>query len=133
MRIESLKRYKKPSHRRVRMEQMIQEVISDLLHRGRIKDRAIIDASITVTHVNCSEDFKYADVYVSELSTRVPSGVERNQLMLGFKRATAFIAAEVNQYLHRYRGPELRFKIDDQLYRAEYLVDLIEKTSKAVS
>ena len=130
MNIQSLKKYKKPDHRRTRMEHMIQKVISELLHRGRIKDRALTDAPITVTHVHCSEDLKYADVYVSELGTRVPDVRERNYLMAGFKRAQSYITAEVNQHLNRYRGPELRFKIDNQLYDAERIVDLISKTCK---
>lgn len=131
MRIESLKRYKKPSHRKARMEHMIQEVVSELLLRGKIKDRTLVSSPITVTYVRCSEDLKYADVYVSELNTRVPSTTEKQVLMKGFKRAQAYISSEVNKHIHKYRGPELRFKIDDELYRGEHLVDLISETCGA--
>jgi ribosome-binding factor A len=129
MSLETLRRYKKPSFRRLKIGKEIQSIVSTLLLHGEIKDKKLQKHDITITHVDCSEDLKHARVFFSCLGLNRPNLNVQQQLISGFNRANGYISNRVNKKLGLFRSPELEFKVDNTIYDAESVVDLLKTIS----
>jgi ribosome-binding factor A len=102
--------------------------VSDQLARevSLIIDRELKDPSVgfvTVTGAKVTEDLRYADIYVSVLGDED----KRKKSMKGLARASGFVRSLVGRRVRLRHIPEIRFKLDDSLIRAEKLDRLIEQ------
>ena len=95
------------SFRTDRVGSLIQEKIGELIVEGRVKDPRV-DSFLTITRVDVSHDFSYADVFVSSYKseTGLAKGVE------GLQSAAGFIQAQLNKTMHLRHTPRLRFHSD---------------------
>lgn len=96
----------KPFARSDRVGMLIQEILSDILHRS-IKDPRL--QMVTVTGVKLSSDLKTARVYfmAKEGKSRVPS------IEAGFKSAMGFIKRRLASELDLRYMPHLTFFYDE--------------------
>ncbi|MBI4388599.1 MAG: 30S ribosome-binding factor RbfA [Nitrospinae bacterium] len=93
-----------------RIQELLQEEISKLIQSG-LKDPRIGFA--TVTHVDVSENLKYAKVYISVIG----SEKEKEDTIRGMESAKGYIRGCLGKNLYLRSIPELTFKRDDT---AEY-------------
>ncbi len=109
-------------HRIERLNQLIRQEISELLHR-QVKDPRLGDF-VAVTEVSISLDMKYAKIFVS----RIGSAKEKQETLSALAGASGFLRNELAKRLKLRRIPELRFQWDDSIERGTHLLNLINKT-----
>jgi ribosome-binding factor A len=100
-------------------DQLAREV--SLIIDRELKDPAI--GFVTVTGAKVTEDLRYADIYVSVLGDEE----KQKRSMAGLDRASGFIRSLVGKRVRLRHVPEIRFRFDDSLIRAEKLDRLIEQ------
>ena len=104
-----------------RLGQQIQEMIGGLILEGKIKDPRVT-SFVSITRVNVSRDFSYADVYVSHINES--ANIERNAA--GLQSAAGFIQSQLGAALHIRKIPHLRFHADTSIREGFDLVQKIE-------
>lgn len=102
---------------------MVQKELAALLVEG-LKDPRVGFA--TITEVRMADDLRNATVYVSVYGT----DEERAASLEGLQAASGFLKREVAQRLRLRFAPELSFKRDESLDRAERLETLLGAISR---
>ncbi|HXK66671.1 MAG TPA: 30S ribosome-binding factor RbfA [Spirochaetota bacterium] len=112
--------------RKQKLETQIKKLVGTLIVT-EIKDPRI--GFVTVTNVELSKDYAYADVYVSVL------GDENNKKksMAGLQSARGFIQYRVGKALSIRTIPEIRFHLDTSIEEGVDMVNLLEKLEKESS
>jgi ribosome-binding factor A len=93
--------------RSVRVSALVQEKIAALIVEGKIKDPRV-DSFLTITRVEVSRDFSFADVFVSSYKTE--AGLETG--VKGLQNAAGFIQAKLAESMRIRQTPKLRFHAD---------------------
>lgn len=107
------------SHRKERVAEQIQFLISELLER-RIKDPRL--TMVSVTAVKTSPTLREATIYVSALE-----GVAvRDEVMDGLEHAKGYLRREVGRRLQLRNVPELTFKWDESLESGDHVLRLLD-------
>jgi len=90
-----------------RVGQLIQEKVASLIIEGRIKDPRV-NTFLSITRVQVSRDFSWADVYVSTFrpETNLVRGIE------GLQSAAGFIQSQLAKEMRIRQTPRLRFHED---------------------
>ncbi|MDR1929671.1 MAG: 30S ribosome-binding factor RbfA [Treponema sp.] len=109
------------THRTERVGSLIQEKIGGLIISGKIKDPRV-DSFLSVTRVEVSRDFSYADVYVSSYKTE--AGLSRG--VAGLQQAAGFIQSQLARQMNIRTTPHLRFHEDLGIRKAFDLVKKME-------
>jgi ribosome-binding factor A len=109
------------SRRTERINDLLQEEISDLLRRG-VKDPRI-GGLVTITEVDVSPDLRRAKVFVSVMGT----DEEKTSTFRALDAAAHFIHRELRKRLTMRRAPEIDFVPDDSLERGARLLALLEE------
>ena len=109
------------SRRTERINDLLQEEISDLLRRG-VKDPRI-GGLVTITEVDVSPDLRRAKVFVSVMGT----DEEKTSTFRALGAAAHFIQRELGKRLTIRRTPEIDFVPDDSLERGARLLALLEE------
>lgn len=103
-----------------RVRQLLQQEISRILQL-EVKDPRV--KLVTVTGVKLTADLRDAKVFVSSLD----STVDREDLLIGLKRATGFIRGELGRQLKLRYIPHIEFIFDDSYDKQERIMDLIDQ------
>ncbi len=109
------------SRRTQRLNDLIQEEISDLIRR-QIKDPRL-GCFLTVTRVDTSPDLRYAKVFISVMG----SDEEKQKAMAGLASASSFLYRELRGRLSLHRTPRLIFYQDDSIERGAQVLHLIKE------
>lgn len=104
-----------------RVNSVIREEISDLL-RLHVKDPRL-GAFISITDIETSPDLKHATVFVSYFG----SSEERQATMSALASASGFFHRELIKRLKMRHVPELSFRWDDSIERADRLSRLMDR------
>jgi ribosome-binding factor A len=99
--------------RSVRVAALVQEKIAALIVEGKIKDPRV-DSFLTITRVEVSRDFSFADVFVSSYKTE--AGLETG--VKGLQNAAGFIQAKLAESMRIRQTPKLRFHVDTGIREA---------------
>jgi ribosome-binding factor A len=104
-----------------RVGQLIQEKIGALIVEGKIKDPRV-NPFLSITRVNVSRDFSWAEVYVSTFKSEgnLSKGVE------GLQSAAGFIQAQLASTMRIRQTPRLRFHEDMSIKEGFEIVKKIE-------
>jgi ribosome-binding factor A len=108
------------SHRREKLGELIAVELSDLF-RMRVKDPRVGFASIT--HVEVSNDLRYAKVFVSVMG----SAEEQRETMKGLKNATGYLRHELATRIVLRYMPEVIFKLDTSIEEGSRILALINQ------
>ena len=111
------------AHRIERVNNLIRQEVSELLHR-QVKDPRL-GSFVTITEVSTSPDLRYAKIFVS----RIGSDNEKQETLNGLAAASGFLRNELAKRLELRRIPELRFQWDSSIERGVHLLNLIDKVS----
>lgn len=111
------------SHRPEKIEQFIQEELSQLIQR-EVKDPRI--GFVSVTAVEVSPDLRHARAFVSVLGDQEA----KDATMAGLAAATGYIRRELAQRLSTRFVPELMFKLDESIERGSRVMKLLDEVTK---
>ena len=96
-----------PSQRQYKVGELLRKTLVDVFDRVEIRDPDLKGVSITITEVSVSPDLKAARVYIMPLG-----GENRDTVLLGLKRAAAFLRSKIAGRVELRYVPKLDFKID---------------------
>lgn len=97
------------NHRNSRVGEEIKKEIS-LMIREEMKDPRI-KGLISITHVEVTNDLRYAKVYISIMATLE----ERTVTLQTLKKAGGYLRSELAKRLQLRYTPEILFKFDDSI------------------
>jgi ribosome-binding factor A len=103
-----------PSHRQLRVGELIRRTLSEVLARGEVHDPDLNCIPITVGEVVVSGDLKTATAYVLPLG-----GAGRDEMLALLNRHSAELRRAVTRGLELKFSPELRFAIDETFDRLD--------------
>jgi ribosome-binding factor A len=107
--------------RRERLNALIEEVLSELIHR-EMKDPRI--ASMTsVAGVEVTKDGRIARARVSVMG----SEEEKQATMKALERATGFLRSKLGEQLTIRHIPELQFVLDRSIERGDRVLELLSR------
>jgi ribosome-binding factor A len=97
-----------PSHRTLRVGELVRHTVSDLLTRGVINDPALVRQVVTIPSVRMSPDLKLATIFVMPLGGKDVPGV-----VAALERNKKFLRTEIARHVNLKFAPEVRFKADE--------------------
>ena len=107
-----------------RVGQTIQEIIGSLILEGKIKDSRV-SPFLSITKVDVSKDFSFADIYVSDVRGKnVDKGAQ------GLQSAAGFIQSQLGSVMRIRKIPKLRFHADSSIQEG---FDIIKKIDELVN
>ncbi len=106
-----------------RIGDQIRGEIADIIAR-RLNDPRI--GFVTVTAVEVSEDLRHAKVFVSVYGDEKV----KIQTMKGLKSASGLIRGEVGHRLKIRFTPEIAFRLDTSIEKAEHVIEILEEIGK---
>ena len=109
------------SYRIDRVNNLIRQEISDMLHR-QVKDPRL-GGFITITKVNTSSDLKYAKISVSQIG----SEISQAEILSTLSAAAGFFRKELTRSLRLRHIPELSFHWDDSIERGARILELMDR------
>lgn len=113
------------TRRTERINDLLREEISDLLHR-QVKDPRLSDLMVSVTEVDTSPDLGQAKVFVSIMG----SEEQREEALRALNSSSPFLRRELRHRLNLRRTPEMHFRLDDSIERAAHISDLLRQISE---
>jgi len=115
-------------HRTERVSRLIQEKIGSLIVERKIKDPRV-NPFLSVSRVNVSKDFSWADVYISTFNreSNLAKGV------LGLQSAAGFIQSQLAKEMKIRQTPKLRFHEDKGIKEGFELIKKIDELSAAAA
>ena len=116
------RRAKAPSQRQLRVGEQIRHILSQQLAHGGLRDPELAEASITVSEVRVSPDFKNATVFVAPFA-----GPPGEALLPALQRASSFLRQQVGRELALRNTPALRFEADPSFDEAARIDDLLRQ------
>ena len=104
-----------------RVGRLIQEKIGALIVERKIKDPRV-NPFLSVTRVQVSRDFSWAEVYVSTFKPE--TNLERG--VLGLQSAAGFIQSRLAREMRIRQTPRLRFHVDSSIREGFEMIKKIE-------
>ena len=114
--------------RQKRVESLIREHISALIHRQTIKDPRVVPLAV-VTRVAASKDLKYAKVYVSYYG----DPVLRRQCVEALNHAAGFVQKELGPRLRLRFVPKLTFLEDSSIEQGFRIAQKLREISNGAT
>ena len=101
--------------------------VADLVHRevALLIKTSISDPRLTkimITSVDLSSDLSNASVYYT-----LPDDVSNDEVTTALKKATGFIRHELSARTELRYTPQISFRYDDSIARAQHLLSLMEE------
>ena len=106
-----------------RIGDQIRSEIADIIAR-RLNDPRI--GFVTVTAVEVSEDLRHAKVFVSVYGDEKA----KDQTMKGLKSASGLIKGEIGHRLKIKFTPDISFRLDTSLDKAEHVLNILDEIEK---
>jgi ribosome-binding factor A len=112
------------THRIERLNSLLRQEISDLLQR-EVKDPRIGNF-VSITSVEISPDLSFARVFVSRFGT----DAEKQETLSALTSAAGFIRHELSERMKARRIPELSFRLDNTIEKADHVLRLIDQLNE---
>ncbi len=109
------------TYRKERLNSLLRQEISDLVQRY-VKDPRL-GSFVSITDVEISKDMRYAKVFVSRYGT----DAEKKETFQALESASGFIRHELGERLKTRRIPELNFKLDNTMEKADKVLRIIDE------
>jgi ribosome-binding factor A len=108
------------TYRIEKLNSLFRVEISDLVQRS-LKDPRL-GMFISIISVDISKDMRYAKVYISRYGT----DQEKAETIKALESATGFIRHELGERLKTRRIPELSFRLDNTMEKADKIMRIIK-------
>ena len=113
-----------PSNRIGRINEEIQRELADQLRH--LKDPRVSQVGmVSITHVDTTNDLRYARVYVSTLDKS-----QEKDVLKGLKSAAGFLRRELGRALQLRYTPELQFIADDSIAHGAHILEVLRKVEQ---
>ena len=113
-----------PSNRIGRINEEIQRELADQLRH--LKDPRVSQVGmVSITHVDTTNDLRYARVYVSTLDKS-----QEKDVLKGLKSAAGFLRRELGRALQLRYTPELQFIADDSIAHGAHILEVLRKVER---
>jgi ribosome-binding factor A len=103
-----------PSHRQLRVGELIRRTLSEVLQRGEVHSDELRAMSITVGEVRVSPDLRIATAFVLPLG-----GKDAEEALAALNRSKGELRHHVAKAVKLKFAPELRFILDETFDRME--------------
>jgi len=110
-----------PSHRQLRVGEVLRHVLSEILSRGDVRDPDLEGISVTVTQVKPSADLRHAVVFCEPLG-----GKNANRVIEALNRHRGYVRGVLGHAVRLRFTPELRFAEDSSFAEAEKIETLLK-------
>ncbi len=117
---------KGPSHRQLRVGEMLRHALSDILREKTIRDPDLDGVSVTVTGVKSSPDTRHATVFVEPLGGRNAASI-----VAALNRHRGFLRGELGRAIALKFTPELRFVEDTSFAEADRISRILNSDKVA--
>lgn len=112
------------TYRIERLNSLLRHEISDIIQR-QVKDPRL-GVFVSVTSVEVSSDLKFAKVFISCMG----SESEKKETLKALTSAAGFIRHELGNRMQARRIPELAFRLDETIEKADRVLRLIDQISE---
>ena len=109
------------TYRIERLNSLLRQEISDLIQH-HVKDPRL-GSFVSVTAVEVSPDLRYAKVFVSCLGTET----QKKETLAAVTSAAGFIRHELGDRMKARRIPELSFRLDETIEKADRLLRIMNE------
>ena len=109
------------TYRVARLNSLFREEISDLVQR-QVKDPRL-GSFVSITAVEISKDMRYAKVFISRYGT----DLEKKETITALESASGFIRHELSERFKTRRIPELSFRLDNTMEKADKVLRIIDE------
>jgi ribosome-binding factor A len=109
------------TYRVERLNSLLRQEISDLVQRY-VKDPRL-GTFVSVTAVEISKDMRYAKVFISRFGT----DIEKKETIKALESASGYIRHELGERLKTRRIPELNFRLDNTMEKADKVLRIIDE------
>lgn len=109
-----------PSHRMLRVGELVRHAMSELLTRGEMNDPSLDGKVITVSRVKMSPDLKCATIYILPLGGQNSDGV-----LESLERHRKHLRGEVAHKINLKFAPDVRFRLDDSFDNLDRIGELL--------
>jgi ribosome-binding factor A len=104
---------KGPSQRQLRAGELVRHALVEILRHEELDDPALAGASVTVTEVRLSPDFRHAVVFVEPLGAGLEKNVAKaEQATAALNRAAKFLRGRLSRAIDLRTIPDLKFVRD---------------------
>jgi ribosome-binding factor A len=110
-----------PSHRQLRVGEMLRHALAQILSRNDIADPHLDGVSVTITQVKPSPDMRYATVYCEPLG-----GKNAKEIVAALNRHKGFLRGEMGHMIAIKFTPDLRFVEDESFAEAEKIETILK-------
>ena len=93
-----------PSQRQLRAGELVRHALVDILREGDLHDETLQGASVTVTEVRLSPDFRHAICFVEPLG-----GAKASEVVEALNRHAKFLRGKLGRSIILRFTPELKF------------------------
>ena len=109
-----------PSHRQLRVGELIRHALAEMLSRGDVHDPVIEGHMITIPEVRMTADLRLATIYVMPLGGR-----DVKEVIAALERNKKFLRGEIAHHVNLKFAPEIRFRVDERFDEAERIEKLL--------
>ena len=117
---------KQPSQRQLRVGEALRHALSGILDRGKLRNPALRNVSITVTEVRTSPDLKNATAFVMPLG-----GEAADEIVEALGKATPYLRGAVAREVELRHVPRLQFEVDRSFGQADHIDTLLRQPQVA--
>ncbi|MFN8671474.1 MAG: 30S ribosome-binding factor RbfA [Candidatus Sericytochromatia bacterium] len=110
-------------NRPAKVAEAVKREMADLLLKD-IKDARVKSVIISPTNVEVSGDLRHVTIFVSIFA----NDIQKKEAMKGLDSAKGFIRTEISERINLRFAPEIHFKLDESMDKANRIFELIEKT-----
>lgn len=110
-----------PSHRQLRIGELIRHALAGMLARGDIHDDVLARHVVTVPEVRLSPDLKLATAYIMPLG-----GQDIPAVLKALEANKKYMRGEIAHSVNLKYAPDLRFRADESFSQAERIDALLD-------
>jgi ribosome-binding factor A len=114
------------SQRQLRVGEEVRHALARLLQPGKLRDRALFDADVTVTEVQLSPDLRNATAFVMPLG-----GANAADIIAGLRRSAPYLKGQLGKLVRLRRVPNLSFALDNAFDSAERIATVLRSEAVA--
>jgi ribosome-binding factor A len=111
-----------PSQRQLRAGELVRHALAEILREGDLHDAALTGASVTVTEVRMSPDFRHAVCFVEPLG-----GSHAGEVVEALNRHARFLRGKLGRRIELKFTPDLRFVHDESFDEAARMAALFNR------
>ena len=115
-----------PSHRMLRVGELVRHAVSEILSRGDLNDAALAGQVVTVSRVKMSPDLKCATVFILPLG-----GKDREKVLEALENHRKTVRGDVARKINMKFAPDIRFRLDDSFDNLDRIGELLSSPKVA--